>query len=76
MSTDDSNILQLKIKTLRKLPTIQVIIQLHNGERVVCWMTDVLCVPKITNNLFSVHAATSRGNTVSFKHNDCCIWNN
>ena len=38
-------------------------------------MTDVLYVPKLTNNLFSVHAATSKGNTVSFKHKYCCIRN-
>ena len=39
---------------------------LHNGERVaiVCWMTDVLYVPKLTNNLFSVNAAAAKGNTV------------
>ena len=33
------------------------------GERVACWTTDVSYVPKLTNNLFSVHAATSIGNT-------------
>ena len=53
---------------------VKVITQPHNGESVVCWMTDVLYVPKLTNN-FSVHAATSKGNTVSFKHKDCCIRN-
>ena len=47
--------------------------QLHNGKSVVCWMTDVLYVPKLTNNLFSVHAATTKGNTVSFKYKSCCI---
>jgi len=35
----------------------------------------VLYVPKLTNNLFSVHAATSKGNTVLFGHTDCCIRN-
>ena len=35
----------------------------------------MLYVPKFTNNLFSIHAATSKGNTVSFRHNDCCIRN-
>ena len=54
---------------------VKVITQLHNGERVVCWMTDVLYVPKLTNNLFSVNAATAKGNTVSFRHKDCCIRN-
>ena len=38
-------------------------------------MTDVLYVPKLTNNLFSVHTATSKRNTVSFKHKDYCIRN-
>ena len=33
------------------------------SERVACWMTNVLYVLKLTNNLFSVHAATSTGNT-------------
>ena len=54
---------------------VKVITQLHNGERVVCSTTDVLYVPKLTDNLFSVHAATSIGNTVSFRHKDCCIRN-
>ena len=31
----------------------------------------VLYVPKLTTNLFSVHAATAKGNTVSFKHESC-----
>ena len=38
-------------------------------------MTDVLYIPKLTNNLFSVHAATFKGNTISFKHKDCGIRN-
>ena len=46
---------------------VKVITQLHNDKRVVCWMTNVLYVPKLTNNLFSVNAATSTGNTVSFR---------
>ena len=33
---------------------VKVITQLHNGRSVICWMTDVLYVPKLTNNLFSV----------------------
>ena len=36
-------------------------------------MTDALYVPKLTNNLFSVHAATTKENTVSFKYKSCCI---
>ena len=38
-------------------------------------MTNVLYVPKLTNNLFSVNAVISTGNTVSFRHKDCCILN-
>ena len=49
---------------------VKVITQLHNGRSVVCWMSDV---PKLTNNLFSVHAATTKGNTVSFTYKSCCI---
>ena len=52
---------------------VKVITQLHNGKSVVCWMTDVLYVPKLTNNLFSVHAATAKGNMMSFKYKSCCI---
>ena len=46
-----------------------------NGEKIVVWMTDVLYVPKLTNSLFSVHAATSKGNSVLFRHTHCCIRN-
>ena len=35
----------------------------------------MLYVPELTNNLFSVHAATSKGNTVQFGYTDCCIRN-
>ena len=54
---------------------VKVITQLHNGDRVICWMTNVLYVPKLTNNLFSINTATTKGNTVSFRHNDCYIRN-
>ena len=54
---------------------VKVTKQPHNGESVVCWMTNVLYVSKLTNNLFSIHAATCKGNTVSFQHKDCCIRN-
>ena len=47
----------------------------NKGERVVCWTTDVLYVPKLANNLFSVHAGTSKGNTVLFRNRECCIRN-
>ena len=35
---------------------------------------DVLYVPKLTCNLFSVRAAVAKGNAVEFGPNDCCIW--
>ena len=47
---------------------VKVTTQLHNGEKVGCWISDVLYVPKLTTNLFSVHTTTVKGNTVSFKH--------
>ena len=38
---------------------IKVIAQLHNGKSVVCGMTDMLYVPKLTNNLFSVRTCSN-----------------
>ena len=35
---------------------------------------DVLYVPKLTCNLFSVQAAVVKVNAVEFGPNDCCIW--
>ena len=35
---------------------------------------DVLYVPKLTCNLFSVRAAVAKGNAVEFGPNKCCIW--
>ena len=35
---------------------------------------DVLYVPKLTCNLFSVRAAVAKGNAVEFGPNNCCIW--
>ena len=35
---------------------------------------DVLYVPKLTCNLFSVRAAVAKGNAVEFGPNDCYIW--
>ena len=54
---------------------IKVTTQLYNGEIVGCWISDVLYVPKLTTNLFSVHDATAQGNMVSFKHESCHIQN-
>ena len=52
---------------------VKVITQLHNGKSVICWMIDVMYVPKLTYNLFSVRAAITKGNTVSFRCKSCCI---
>ena len=52
---------------------VKVITQVHNGKQVIGWMTDVLHVPKLTNNSFSVHAAALKGNTISFRYEHCCI---
>jgi len=52
---------------------VKVIRQVHNGKQVIGWMTDVLHVPKLTNNSFSVHAAALKGNTISFRYEHCCI---
>jgi len=35
---------------------------------------NVLCVPKLTCNLFSVRATVAKGNAVEFGPNNCCIW--
>ena len=35
---------------------------------------NVLYVPKLTCNLFSVRAAVAKGNAVEFGPNHCCIW--
>ena len=35
---------------------------------------DLLYVPKLTCNLFSVRAAVAKGNAVEFGPNSCCIW--
>ena len=35
---------------------------------------DVLHVPKLTCNLFSVRAVVAKGNAVEFGPNSCCIW--
>ena len=48
--------------------SVKVTTQLHHGENVSCWISDVLYVPKLATNLFSVFAATCKGNMVSFKH--------
>ena len=34
---------------------VKIITQVQNGKQVIDWMTDVLYVPKLANNLFSVH---------------------
>ncbi|KAL5515273.1 hypothetical protein EMCRGX_G000418 [Ephydatia muelleri] len=43
-------------------------------EREKVTMYDVLYVPKLACNLFSVRAAAAKGNTVKFDDSGCCIW--
>ena len=42
-------------------------------KSVHCVMHDVLYVPQLTNNFFSVKAATEKGNMVQFGHSKCWI---
>ena len=52
---------------------VKVVSQLYHNKKVFGWMTDVLYVPKLTSNLFSVNAATLKGNVISFGHKYCWI---
>ena len=52
-----------------------MISQLICGRKVIGWMTDILYVPKLASNLFSVHSAALKGNVVSFGHKNCWIRN-
>ena len=54
---------------------MKVISRLYHGKKSFGWMTDVLYIPKLTNNLFSVHVATLKGNMVSFGSDYCWIHN-
>ncbi len=50
-----------------------MISKLIHGCKVTGWMTNVLYVPKLSSNLFSVHSAALRGNVVSFGRQNCWI---
>ena len=52
---------------------VKVVSQLYCNKKVARWMTDVLYVPKLTNNLFSVNAPTLKSNVISFDHKYCWI---
>ena len=54
---------------------VKVVLQLYHNKKVAGWMTDVLYVPKLTSNLFSVNGATLKGNVISFGHKYCWIRN-
>ena len=45
---------------------VKFISYLPNNRKVVGWMDNVLYVPQLASNLFSVRATTTNGNTVSF----------
>ena len=55
-------------RTVNALGTgkVKMISQLIHGRKVTGWMTDVLYVPKLASNLFSVRSAALKGNVVSF----------
>ena len=48
---------------------VKIVSQLPRNRKVIVWMTNVLYVPQLTGNLFSVRAATSNGNLISFGRN-------
>ena len=48
---------------------------LPSGERKRCNLQNVLYVPKLSYNLFSVSVTTGRGNTVSFGKASCQVFN-
>ena len=52
---------------------VEVVSQLYHNKKVAGWITDVLYVPKLTSNLFSVNASTLKGNVISFGHKYCWI---
>ena len=54
---------------------VKIVSQLHHGKRVVALMTDVQHVPKLTNNLFIVHAAALKGNMITTGYKHCWIRN-
>ena len=54
---------------------VRVVSHLYHNKKIAGWMTDVLYVPKLTSNLFSVNAATLKGNVISFGHKYCWIRN-
>ena len=64
-------------RTVNALGTgkVKIMSYLYHGKKTVGWMTDVLYVPKLTSNLFSVHAAALKGNVVSIGQKYCQIRN-
>ena len=44
---------------------IKVTTRRGDGKKIVVWMTDVLYVPELTNNLFSVHTASLKATQCS-----------
>ena len=48
---------------------------LGNGKTRQCHLYNVLCVPKLSNNLLSVSKATKAGKRVEFNSTDCQIVN-
>ena len=53
---------------------VQINMLFRGTEAKKAVLYDVLYVPKLTCNLFSVRAAVAKGNAVEFGPDDCCIW--
>ena len=47
---------------------VKIITELRQGKKIPGWMNDVLYVPKLSGNLFSVRAATQNWKVISFGH--------
>ena len=54
---------------------VKIIMKLYQRKQIPGWMTDVLFVPKLAGNLFSVRAVARNQKVISFGHKYCWIRN-
>ena len=52
---------------------VKIVTELRQGKKIPGWMNDVLYVPKLAGNLFSVRAAAQNRKVISFGHKYCWI---
>ena len=52
---------------------VKITTEVRGGKKSPGWMTDVLYVPKLAGNLFSVRAAAQKRKVISFGHKYCWI---